>query len=309
MDVPKYLEVLWNHRRLLVVGFVVAVLAGLLAGFTLQNGRIVSRAVHSYAASTTVLVGSPHQPLYQAEIPGQTLTQGQSAPVQKDLSQAAVVYAYVVAGAQVRASVEGEVGALADDEQITALRRTTQPGGDEKFPGRLALPILDVVGVSSDPGRAERISRAATTAFVTEVAHEQDASAMPTEQRIELTTLAEGDAVEADSSNAAIPVVVTALGVILVFVALAFILENARLRRGEVGPAHHGRRSRGRARRRGAAERPEKLGGMAADPAGGTASSVGGPSGLDGGSVDGGGLDGAAVAGDVERVPAGAGER
>ncbi|GAB2464248.1 hypothetical protein [Xylanimonas ulmi] len=309
MDVPKYLEVLWNHRRLLVAGFAVAVLAGLLAGFTVQDGRIVSRAVHSYAASTTVLVSSPNQPLYQAEVPGQTITQGQSAPTERDLSQSAVVYAYIVAGAQVRSEVEATVGDLAPDEQITGIRRTTQPGGDEKFPGRLALPILDVVGVSSDPGRAEAISAAATTAFVAEVTREQDAAAMPKEQRVELTTLNVGSAAEADSSNPAIPVVVTALGVILVFVALAFMLENARQRRVAAPAPEPGRRTRargGRRRRQGAGD--------------------------DGAGVDGAGVDGAVVGGeqdaeggqetaplagphdapsevDADRVPAVAGER
>ncbi|QAY69509.1 hypothetical protein [Xylanimonas protaetiae] len=248
MDVPRYLEVLWTHRRLLLAGAVVAVLAGLLAGFTLQGGRVVSRAVHSYSASTTVLVGSPSQPLYQAQVPGQTVTQGQTAPVQKDLTQAAVVYAYVVAGAQVRKTVEDQLGPLADDEQITALRRTTQPGGDETFPGRMSLPILDVVGVSSDPDRAEAISAAATDAFVNEVEGQQDAVAMPKDERVELSRLDAEPATEADASNPAIPVVVTAGGVLLVFVALAFILENARQRRG-VGPErvrHLTRRPRAR---------------------------------------------------------------
>ena len=235
MEVPKYLQILWSYKWLLLVGLVVAVVAAFLAGFTWRGGEIVSRATSTYSASTTVLVGSDNQPLFQAEIPGQPIQQGTTAPIQQDLTSTAVVYAYLISGTEIQTSVEEIIGEFTDEESLTAVRRTTQPGGNEQFPGRLSLPILDVVGISTDPSRAEEISRTANTVFQGHVVAEQDASSLAPEQRVQLTTVNESDAVEGEGSNPAIPVVVTGLGVFLVFVALAFVLYNAKLARQKRG--------------------------------------------------------------------------
>ncbi|WP_127792794.1 hypothetical protein [Agromyces sp. LHK192] len=225
MDVPKYLQTLWSARWLLVVGLVVAVLAALVAGFTIKDGAITSRAEQTYTAATTVLVGSENNPLFQASVPGETIEEGTTAPTEQDLSSTAVVYAYLVTGSEISERVQAEVGEFADDESLTAVRRTTQPAGDESFPGRLSLPILDIVGVSSDPARAEEISRTANDLFQDYVLEEQEEAGIPEDNRVELTTVKEGDAVAEPGSNPAIPILVTGLGVFLLFVALAFVLD------------------------------------------------------------------------------------
>jgi hypothetical protein len=231
MDIPKYLQILWSAKWLLLVGLVVSVIAAVLAGYRLDSGGLVPRADSSYQASTTVLVSSPDQSIYQAEVPGQTVQQGSTAPQSRDLTQTAVVYAYIIAGSTVRDAVQAKIGALRPSDSITAVRRTTQPGGDEKSPGRFSLPILDVVGTSDSPARAERISREANTAFRSYVAAQQNASSIPAGSRVQLETIDEGSAIENTGSNSAIPLVVTGLGVFLLFIALAFILHNIRTSR------------------------------------------------------------------------------
>jgi hypothetical protein len=231
MDVPQYLQILWSYKWLLAFGLVVAVAAALLAGFTIKDGAIESRATVNYTAATTVLVGSQNQPLYQSEIPGQPVQVGVTPPVKLDLVNTAVVYAYLISGGQTQSAVEEIVGPLADDESITAVRRTTQPGGNEAFPGRLALPILSIVGISTDPKRAEEISQAANQVFQEYVKGQQDAAQLPPEQRVELTTIKESAAVAAEGSNPAIPIVVTGVGVFLIFIARAFVLYNAKMAR------------------------------------------------------------------------------
>ncbi|UOE44334.1 hypothetical protein [Agromyces larvae] len=228
MDVPKYLQTLWSYRALLGVGIVVAVAAALLAGFTIKDGEVVSRADRVYTASTTVLLGSESKPLFQAEVPGVPIEQGTTPPEQLDLTSTAVVYAYLVSGTEISERVQAVVGEFADGELLTAVRRTTQPAGDESFPGRLTLPILDIVGASGDPERAEQISRTANDVFQKYVTSEQDAAKIPEENRVQLTTIKQSDAVEEDGSNPAIPIVVTGLGVFLLFVALAFLLDNVK---------------------------------------------------------------------------------
>lgn len=229
METPKYLQTLWNYKWLLAFGLVVAIVAGFFAGFTITNGQVESRAVKSYSAGTTVLVTSPSDTLYQAQLPERQIQEGVTPPEPLDLSQSTQIYAYIVTGAGIRDAVEAAIGPLDEDtETITAIRRTTQPAGDERFPGSLKLPVLEIIGTAAGDARAEEISEAATTAFFAYVAAEQAAQAIPEENRVQLDVLVDGNAVEAETSNPAIPVVVTGFAVFLAFVALAFILAGIR---------------------------------------------------------------------------------
>lgn len=243
MDLPVYLRVLWLYKWLLVIGLIVAIVAGFAAGFTIKDGALESRAEKTYTASATVLVTSKSNPLFQAEIPGQALTEGVTAPTPVDISQTTVVYAYLVSGSEIRTAVEAELGPLSDVENISALRRTTQPTGDEQFPGRLTLPVLNVIGTAATPARAEEISVAANAAFQAYVAAQQDAQAVEETNRIQLTTLTENTAVEGANSNPLIPVVITAVGVFLVFIALAFVLYNIKLSQEKSGASGRKRRA------------------------------------------------------------------
>jgi hypothetical protein len=229
VETPKYLQTLWSYKWLLAFGLIVAIIAAFFAGFTITNGQVESRAVKSYTAGTTVLVTSPTDTLYQAQIPSQPIEQGVSAPEPLDLSASTQIYAYIVAGARVKDAVEAEVGRLDDDtESITAIRRTTQPAGDERFPGGLKLPVLEIVGTAPTEDRAEEISRTATDTFLGFVAAEQEAQQIAPENRVELEVLTEGAAVEGETSNPAIPIIITGFAVFLAFVALAFILAGFR---------------------------------------------------------------------------------
>jgi hypothetical protein len=243
METPKYLQTLWSYKWLLAFGLVVAIAAAFFAGYTITNGQVESRAAKTFTAGTTVLVTSPSDTLYQAQIPGQTLEQGVTPPQELDLANAAQIYAYLVAGETIKDEVESEVGALADEtESITAIRRTTQPAGDERFPGSLKLPVLEVVGTAATEERAEALSAAATDSFLEYVTAEQEEKQIAPELRVQLEILARNAAVEGDTSNPAIPIVVTGVAVFLAFVALALILGGIRSSRAK-------RRDRGTRRR------------------------------------------------------------
>lgn len=226
MDVPKYLKVLWASKWMLLIGVVVAVVAGFFAGFQIVDGKVVSRTVQQYRASTTLLVGSQSSNLYQAVVPGQALVEGQTQPESLDLTSKAILYAYIISGAQMRSQVEASVGEFADTDSLTALRRTTQPAGDESFPGRYSLPIISVVGSSTDPDRAVAISQAGATLFVNQVVADQDAAQIPATDRVMVTELDRGKAQEVEGSNPAIPSVVTGVGIFLLFVVAAFIIAG-----------------------------------------------------------------------------------
>lgn len=244
MDVPQYLRILWAAKWLLLVGVIVAVVAALFAGYTVENGRLVPRTPPVYQAATTILVGSANQPLFQSELPGQTVEAGETAPQARDLTQTAVVYAYLVSGSEIRARVEERIGAFDSTESLTAVRRTTQPGGDESSPGRFSLPILDIGGVSSSPERAEEISRTANEVFQDYVLTEQSQSGIPASSRVEISTIDEGAAVDVSKSSSVLPLVATGIGVFLLFVVAAFVMWNIRESRARSRAVRHaGRRT------------------------------------------------------------------
>ena len=250
METPKYLQTLWSYKWLLAFGLIVAIVAAFFAGFSITNGQVESRAVKTFSAGTTVLVTSPTDTLYQAQVPGQPVDPTVTAPQPLDLAGAAQIYAYIVAGQTIEDEVVAEVGPLDEDtESITAIRRTTQPAGDERFPGSLKLPVLEVVGTATTEQRAEDISAAATDAFLAYVIAEQESQQIAPENRVELEVLARGAAVEGDTSNPSITIEISGVAVFLGVVALALIL-------GVIRSGRENRRARSRRRDRAAGASP-----------------------------------------------------
>jgi hypothetical protein len=262
MSVPLYLRVLWSYKWLLAVGLIVAVVAAMFAGYTIKDGALESRAESTYRANTTILLGGGAKSAFAAETPGQTIQEGTTAAQQNDLANTAVIYAYLVSGSATRASVEAIMGELGSTETLSAVRRTTQPAGDEtQGSGRFTLPILSIIGQSTDPERAVEISRTATQVFQDTVLAQQDAAAVAPEDRVTLTVTDEGGATVFDESNPIIPIALTGVGVFLAFIALAFVLYNIRISRERV-TSNRVTARQGTSFRRGPA-----LGGAAEDPA------------------------------------------
>jgi len=239
MEKPKYLERLLRQKVLLIVGFVVAIIAGILAGFTIDDGAIITRVQKAYTASSTVLLTSPQPNYFQVEIPGtaQALPQPNAdgtAPAQElivadatplDLADSAIILAYIASSDEVAEGVEERVGVFEDGEGITAVRRTTQPAGDERFGGRLTLPLIEIVGTATSPARAELIANEATAVFADLVQDQQREWGISEEIRLQLDVLNAPVADSGEGSNPAIPVVVVTMGVFIFFIALALIVE------------------------------------------------------------------------------------
>jgi hypothetical protein len=237
METPRYLQILWSYKWLVLIGLVVAIAAGLLAGFTISDGKIVSRAEGTYTAANTVMLQGEGSELLQSEIPGTTIsatappTTTTTAPQSQDLANSALLYAYLASSDAMKSRVESVVGKFSLTDGLTAVSRTTQPAGDEAFPGRLELPIIDIEGTASTPQRAVAIADAGAVQFRKYIVAEQDKALVPTAIRVDLVTLQKKPAVEGDGSNPAIPIAVAAGGVFLAFIALIFIIHGARTSR------------------------------------------------------------------------------
>ena len=139
--------------------------------------------------------------------------------------------AYIAQSDEVVDRAAAAVGGLEEGESVTAVARTTPPTGNELFPGRLNLPIVQIVGIAASAERALELAGATSTAFGDVVVERQDAEAIPAEIRLTLDVINEPAVGVPDGSNPAIPIVVTFVAIFLLFLAAALIIEGVRARR------------------------------------------------------------------------------
>lgn len=232
MEIPAYLRILWNYKWLLLVGMIIAAGTGILAGFTVGPDGLTSKSIRSYAATTTLLVTSANDTNYQVEVPARPIPEGFTAPQSIDLSNTAVIYAYLISGSNLQSTVVERVrGMDREVESISALRRTTQPAGNERFPGNLRLPLLDVTAVSTSPERAELLASVTVDVFLEHVKAEQDKRKLKNADRVQIYVTNVGPAIMLEGSNPYTPVVFTAGGIFLGFIILAFSLHGWRTAR------------------------------------------------------------------------------
>lgn len=258
MEVPKYLQILWGYKWLILFGALVSIVAGVLAGFTIADGELEPRVKATYTSSTTVLLSPTSPKYYQTEVPSVVVDPlvETTPPVEIDLSNTAKLYAYLVGSSVIRDGVEAIMGPLFDDEQITGRGRTAQPGEDlATTTTKLNLPLLDVIGVSTSGDRADLISTTANEVFQKFVLAQQDAIAVAPELRVVMTTLGEAKNDGGTGANAAIPVAVTFLGSMIAFIALAYLLYA-----GQTAVKIRQERKAQRVRRKGKAQRVRREG-------------------------------------------------
>ncbi|MBF0672930.1 MAG: hypothetical protein IR160_10140 [Salinibacterium sp.] len=233
MDVGLFFAALFRHKILLALGILVSLGAALFSGFTLEKGTFDLRADQEYSASTTVMLQTPRQSIFSSEIPPRPLIEGQTPGDSRSLADTAVIYAYLISSDGIRDLVEQQLGPLSSDETISGVQRTTQPDGSERFPGDYKLPIVDVLGTSSSPARAEAISTAGAELFKQYATAQQDAQAIPPSDRVIFETLRTEEAEVLEGSSPYLPMVAVGVGVFLAFVVFILIVDNAGRNRRE----------------------------------------------------------------------------
>lgn len=231
MNLTNVFRVVGRHKALLFFGVLIAVVAALLTAFKVESGSLWEsgtlepRTQIEYRASTHILVSDPVS-VFSSRTAPQAVPDGTTAPSARDLASLTVVYAYLASSDEMLAEVEEQIGPLGRGEALTAQQRTTQPTAETNT-GTYRLPILDIMGTSPDPARAEEISRAAARLFQQYAAEQQDAAGVAPESRVQLPVIDEREALPIDGTNPALPVVAVSIGAFLGFLALIFAVDNA----------------------------------------------------------------------------------
>jgi hypothetical protein len=258
MDLTLIGRALRRNWLFVVAGVMVAVLAGLLAGYSVSSSGLEPRTPPSYRGTATIMLSDPSVSVYAAQLGGDVPADAAAVAESANLSQLAMIYAWVVSGDEIRDSAQDIVGSFGGGENLTAQRRTTQPTGSEEFGSNSALPIFDVIATAQDGDRATEIAEGATDVFLQYVEERQEAAGIPADERVNVTVLRSASSTMTDGgSSVSSSVLVGVVVLLVVFLLAVYRTHAAEIRAGRaVGP----RRRESRPAPSGAV-RPEVLGG------------------------------------------------
>jgi hypothetical protein len=226
MDIALYARVLLRHKLVLVTGIVLAVVLAAYSqyriGFDGYRPTFEPRKAEVWQSQANVFLA----PLVNRRVDGEVVT----------------VLEFENPG-----RFTGLVGLYSQlatsDEVESRIDRGGPPFGvflaspvlDNAGGLRNPLPIIALFGRSSSPPDARAVLRRGVTAFISYIGEQQEAAGIPQSRRVELRVLtAPNAAVLVEGPKKTLPVVVF-LSVLIAFIALAFILENASRRRRQVG--------------------------------------------------------------------------
>jgi hypothetical protein len=212
MDIELYGRVIWRHKVVVVIGFLLAL--GLAA---FSYVRVDSKGGVSYRDKET-WVSYETVSVTQAGF-----TEGRLNPTGAEpsrLTLLAVLYSKYVDADGVRNRIwpNGSRG-----ESIEAAPVLTAQGGASSL-----LPLISIAAFSRDPARAQHLAARTTEALTGYIAKRQDAAAVPTDQRVELQPVKRALSnrpVLFQARSKALPIVIF-LTALIAAIALAFILEN-----------------------------------------------------------------------------------
>ena len=219
MDTSLHLRVLWRFRVLLAVGVVLATVLAVLSFARISfagTPHLEYRQHEQWQGYTTLLV-TPHGFPW-----GRSVFSEDADPAR--YASLALIYAKLATSDEVRRIMVESGESIRGLVDATYLSST--PGSSSGAP----LPFIIVSGTGTTPTAAVRLSRRAAAAFRTYIAREQAANEIPPQKRVAVTILNRTQApVLLEGRSTTLPMV-TFTGVLVLFVALAFILENLRPR-------------------------------------------------------------------------------
>ncbi len=239
MDLTLVGRALRRNKLLAAVGTLLAICAGFLAGYSIDStGGIEPRTPPVYSGASTVFLSNPGLSIYAAQLGGTTEADPAAVPENVNLASLASIYAWVVTGDAIRERTEAIVGEFGEGESLSAVRRTTQPAGDERFASNNQLPIFDVITTATSAERAVEIAEGATQVFLDYVVEQQEASGIAPERRVDVRVLRQASAVLADGGSSLMSSAL--VGGVVLFVSFLLIVYRtnaAEVRRRRGTPA------------------------------------------------------------------------
>src|SRR3954470_14518206 len=98
MDLTLIGRAIRRNRVLVAIGVLLAVVAGILAGYSVSSSGLEQRTPSVYRGTSTIILTNPNLSIYAAQVGGVAGTDAAAVPENANLSQLAMIYAWVVSG-------------------------------------------------------------------------------------------------------------------------------------------------------------------------------------------------------------------
>lgn len=232
MDLRLYAQVFWRFRLLMAAGFAIAFMLAFLAMVKVSpSGKphLTYRSNEQWLSYSTLFITQPGFPWGRSIIP--TKAQAEQAAAAKSgvtfadpsrFSDLAVLYAQLATSDQVR-SIMRRGGKI--DGDVSA-----QPVTANDNPFAAALPLIRISVVAKTQGRATSLVERATDAFRKFLSDQQAANQIPASQRVVVSVVQRHEKPKLLQGRSRTVPIVVFLAIMILFGALAFVLENLRPR-------------------------------------------------------------------------------
>jgi hypothetical protein len=231
MDLRLYARVLWRFRKLMALGFVLAVALTFLTvvrvGFAHGSLALSYRQHQKWVSYATLFVTQQGFPWGRATLdtapPTPTVRpqSGQSFADPGRFSSLAMLYSQLATSDQVVAIIK-KSGPLNGEIQAAPILSDTVYQD--------ALPLVSLAGIAYSQRGAVDLARRATSAFETFLEQEQRLNEIPASSRVIMTVIQDPRKAKLLKRRSVTLPAVVFLSVMILFSGIAFILENMRPR-------------------------------------------------------------------------------
>jgi hypothetical protein len=228
MDLGRFLRVAWRFRALLAIGLVLATVVATLSFVRVGSDGVSPRENNTWVTASTLLVTQEGFPWGRAILDdmievggGDGNTEPALVPKFSDpgrYSGLAAIYAELAKGdaVQRRAMRGSGPGEFYESSPVMPPGQTT------------ALPMIYVKGYGPSPEAAVAMAGRASKAFIHYLDKQQAASGIPESKRVEVVVTQTASAPELFAKRSIVRPVMLFLLISMVFLAIAFGLENLR---------------------------------------------------------------------------------
>ena len=227
MDLALFMRVVWNYRRIVLVGLIVTILLSSLALLRFDSQGVSLRGGEEWTSRATLFVTQPGFPWGRLQPEGEAPS-GPSSQNATRLSGLSTLYSKLV-----------------DTDQVSNLMKNSLPDDGWRVEAAPVLdgsglsnplPLIQIAALATSAKLAEETAAAAAASLQSYVTTRQDVNAIPEGDRVLLQVIKEPEDADLVSGRSfTLPLVIFLL-LGTVTLSVPFVIDN--LRRSFAAPSH-----------------------------------------------------------------------
>jgi hypothetical protein len=221
MDLGLYGQVIWRFRKLVIGGFVCAILLAVLSVAKVSSNGITYRKPEIWQSTSTVLLTQNGFPWGRATLPSAEVGAGSEFADPTRFASLTDLYSQFANSDQVKKLMRKR-GAPKSWKLLATPIQPVNPAS--------TLPVILLAGQAYTPSEAVKATLLGRSAFLQYVAEEQSSAQIPRNQRIDIQTIQSTTVPKVFLPRKKTLPIVILLAVLSATFGLAFVLENLRPR-------------------------------------------------------------------------------